>query len=61
MSWLTGTMGKGEYCHADNKGRGIPNLIHASGDPAEAKEEIAHWFAAPEIFEYKALHEKFTR
>lgn len=57
---------RGDYSHmsfgyADNKGRGIPNLIHASGDPAEAKEEIAHWFAAPEIFEYKALHEKFTR
>ncbi|PID31559.1 nucleoside-diphosphate kinase [Candidatus Saccharibacteria bacterium] len=57
---------RGDYSHmsfgyADSKGRGIPNLIHASGDPEEAKAEIAHWFAAPEMFDYKVLHEKFTR
>lgn len=49
------------YTYADNKQKGIPNLIHASGDPAEAEQEIAHWFAAPELFDYEALHEKFTR
>jgi len=49
------------YAYADNKKKGIPNLIHASGDPAEAEQEIAHWFAAPELFDYEALHEKFTR
>lgn len=57
---------RGDYSHmsfayADEKGKGIPNLIHASGDIEEAKDEIAHWFAAPELYEYKALHEKFTR
>lgn len=49
------------YEYADNKGKGIPNLIHASGDPEEAKAEIDHWFAAAEIYEYKVLTEKFTR
>ena len=57
---------RGDYSHmsfgyADSKGRGIPNLIHASGDSSEAEEEIAHWFSEAELFDYKALHEKFTR
>lgn len=57
---------RGDYSHmsfgyADDNNKGIPNLIHASGDIDEATAEIAHWFAAPELFDYKALHEKFTR
>lgn len=57
---------RGDYSHmsygyADNEGKGIPNLIHASGDPEEAEKEIAHWFSDPELFDYEALHEKFTR
>ena len=49
------------YGYADAEGKGIPNLIHASGDPAEAEQEIAHWFTDDELFDYEALHEKFTR
>jgi nucleoside-diphosphate kinase len=57
---------RGDYSHmsfgyADDAEKGIPNLIHASGDPEEAEQEIAHWFADSELYEYKALHEKFTR
>jgi len=57
---------RGDYSHmsygyADEKGKGIPNLIHASGDPEEAEQEISHWFAESELFDYEALHEKFTR
>ena len=40
------------FAHADQNDIGIPNLIHASGDPAEAKVEITHWFSENEIFEY---------
>lgn len=49
------------FTYADTKEKGIPNLIHASGDPEEAEKEIAHWFSDPELFDYEALHEKFTR
>lgn len=49
------------YNHADLEEKGIPNLIHASGDPAEAEQEIAHWFSDSELHDYKVLHEKFTR
>lgn len=49
------------YGYADDAEKGIPNLIHASGDPAEAEREIGHWFADSEMYDYRALHEKFTR
>lgn len=57
---------RGDYSHmsygyADNEEKGIPNLIHASGDSEEATKEIAHWFTDEELFDYQALHEKFTR
>lgn len=49
------------YGYADDAEKGIPNLIHASGDSEEAVKEIAHWFTDEELFDYQALHEKFTR
>lgn len=57
---------RGDYSHmsygyADGEGKGIPNLIHASGDPKEAKQEISHWFSEDELYDYEAIHEKFTR
>ena len=49
------------YAHADANKVGIPNLIHASGDAAEATLEIAHWFSESELFQYETAHEKFTQ
>lgn len=49
------------YEYANQAGKGIPNLIHASGDPAEAEQEIGHWFSDSELYDYHALHEEFTR
>ena len=64
-SALPGTI-RGDYSHmsfgyADTAEKGIPNLIHASGDEDEAKQEIAHWFNEDEIYSYETAHEKFTR
>ncbi len=64
-SALPGTV-RGDYshmsfAHADSQDVGIPNLIHASGDPEEAKAEIAHWFSEAELFSYETAHEKFTQ
>lgn len=64
-SALPGTI-RGDYSHisfgyADAKSKGIPNLIHASGDPEEAEQEINHWFSDSELHEYVVLNEKFTR
>jgi nucleoside-diphosphate kinase len=57
---------RGDYSHmsfgyADTTHKGIPNLIHASGSVEEAEQEIDHWFADSELYDYHALHEKFTR
>lgn len=57
---------RGDYSHmsfgyADSEDKGIPNLIHASGDPEEAEQEIAHWFSDSELYDYATTHEKFTR
>ena len=62
---LPGTI-RGDYSHisfayANAGGLAVPNLVHASGDEVEAKEEVAHWFKDSEIFEYTATHEKFTQ
>jgi len=64
-SALPGTI-RGDFSHmsfeyADNKDKGIPNLIHASGDPEEAEKEIGHWFSDDELYDYEVLNEKFTR
>jgi nucleoside-diphosphate kinase len=62
---LPGTI-RGDYAHvsyeqASSTGRGVANVVHASADPKEAEQEIAHWFAEAEIHEYQAVHERFTQ
>ncbi len=37
------------FKHADSKGSGVFNLIHASGNPEEAETEIDVWFKEEEI------------
>lgn len=64
-SALPGTI-RGDFSHmsfeyADGKKKGIPNLIHASGDPEEAEKEIGHWFSDDELYTYETPNEKFTR
>lgn len=49
------------YGYGDEQDKGIPNLIHASGDKDDAKKEIPHWFSEDELYDYSVLHEKFTR
>jgi nucleoside-diphosphate kinase len=62
---LPGTI-RGDYAHvsidhANTHGLGIANIIHASGDPDEAKAEIAHWFSESELYDYDATHERYTQ
>jgi nucleoside-diphosphate kinase len=64
-SALPGTI-RGDFSHmsfayADSQEVGIPNLIHASGDADEAKEEIKHWFTDEELYDYSTAHEHFTQ
>ncbi|HZO64509.1 MAG TPA: nucleoside-diphosphate kinase [Kribbellaceae bacterium] len=46
------------YAEAHNKV--VPNLIHASGNPDEAKYEVELWFRPDELFQYETLAERYT-
>ena len=46
------------YQMTDADGRAIRNLVHASGSPKEANEEIKQWFSTREINEYTHVQEK---
>jgi nucleoside-diphosphate kinase len=64
-SALPGTI-RGDFSHmsfgfADSAKKGIPNLIHASGDTSDAEQEIDYWFSDSELYDYSVLNEKFTR
>ena len=64
-SALPGTV-RGDYshhsfAHLDRNNLAIPNVIHASGDTEEAKQEVSHWFSESELFDYETAHEKFTQ
>ncbi len=46
------------YNMADDDGRAIRNLIHASGSVKEAEAELKHWFLPEEIHKYSLVQEK---
>jgi len=47
--------------HANESGRAIRNLVHAS-DPEEfPEEEIKLWFSPSEIIEYQMIHDSHVR
>ena len=45
------------YEMADQDGRAVRNVIHASGSPEEAQAEIAHWFLPSELVDYRLVQE----
>ena len=64
-SALPGTI-RGDYSHmsfgySDSLDMSLPNVIHASGDADDAVQEIRHWFAENDLFDYETVHEKFTQ
>jgi nucleoside-diphosphate kinase len=56
---------RGDFAHQSKaycteRDQGVANLVHASGNPAEAKQEIELWFTDAELFTYSTLAEAFT-
>lgn len=45
--------------HADSNGKPIKNVVHASGNPEEAKKEISLWFNDYELHSYKTMQDYF--
>ncbi|WP_110079043.1 nucleoside-diphosphate kinase [Actinokineospora spheciospongiae] len=56
---------RGDYAHqtkagSEITGKAVMNLIHASGNPEEARYEVELWFDESELFDYQTLAEKFA-
>ncbi len=57
---------RGDYTHlsrayTNERGGTLPNIVHASGDPDEAKKEVALWFTPEEVYSYTNVHETVLR
>jgi nucleoside-diphosphate kinase len=55
---------RGDFAHqskavATTTGKAVANLVHASGNPEEAKYEVDLWFDASELFEYRSIADAF--
>jgi len=48
------------YPYADAKGIGVFNLVHASGNPEEAKTEVSVWFKDEELCSHRPSYTKLT-
>lgn len=48
------------YGHADEKGIGVKNVIHASADAKDAERELALWFKPSEFYSYDCVSDKHT-
>lgn len=46
------------YSNANDKV--VANLVHASGNAGEAKQEVELWFRPEELFDYQILAEKYA-
>ncbi|NQV87982.1 MAG: nucleoside-diphosphate kinase [Parcubacteria group bacterium] len=46
------------YQMSDNDTRAVRNLVHASGSPKEAEDEIKHWFSKNELTDYNLVQDK---
>jgi nucleoside-diphosphate kinase len=57
---------RGDFAHqskaySESQGKGVANLVHASGNADEAKYEVALWFGGSgEQFDYHNLAEAYT-
>jgi nucleoside-diphosphate kinase len=60
LGTIRGDYAHTSYGHADEQGKAIENLIHASGNSDEAKQEVALWFSIDELHSYKLSHEEHT-
>ena len=61
MGTIRGDFAHMSFGYSDAKQVGVPNLVHASGSPSEAKKEVALWFDEAELYDYSDLNEKYTR
>ena len=54
---IRGDFGLDSVFSSMKRKRAVLNLIHASGTPEEAEDEIKMWFKEEELMDYKRIHE----
>lgn len=54
---IRGDFAQHSYAATDAEGKSIKNLVHASGNIEEAKQEVELWFMPEELYTYKTVHE----
>jgi len=54
---IRGDFGLDSVFSSMKRKRAVLNLIHASGTPEEAEDEIKMWFKGNELMDYKRIHE----
>ena len=52
---IRGDLAHQSRAYAVSQGKAIANLVHASGNADEAKQEISVWFDESELFDYKTV------
>jgi nucleoside-diphosphate kinase len=55
---------RGDFAHQSRAvaiatGKAVANLVHASGNPEEAKYEVDLWFEATELYSYRTAADAF--
>ena len=55
---IRGDFSHDSYSLSNNQNRPLRNLIHASGTPEEAKNEIAVWFTDTELYRYEHVNDR---
>ncbi len=55
---IRGDFAHHSMAHTDAQSKSILNLVHASGTPPEAQEEVKLWFKDEEMHSYKTVNEE---
>lgn len=58
MGTIRGDLTIDDFRQADLENRSVRNLMHASGDAAEAEREIPLWFSSGELHDYQTVMDK---
>ena len=54
---IRGDYAQVSYGHADKRGIGIKNIVHASANKKDAQIEVGLWFTPEQLHTYKTVHE----
>lgn len=55
---IRGDLSHDSYALSNTQSRPIRNLVHASGNPDEAKHEISVWFTDTELYKYEHVNDR---